>query len=591
MLSRLLGALFRLLFLPLALFRRARAVPAGTYVAVEIDGRVTDVIAARRFWEIWRARSHATSLYALGKLVDTIAADDNVRGLLVTLKAIRGGMATATSLRAVLARARAAGREVVVHMPLGADTKELYVASVADRVYAGPQALLAPLGFASPTRYLRSALDRAGIEPDVLAVGRYKSAGEQLVRDEMSEAQREQLGALLDVFYTQVVAAFAEGRNITRERAQLLIDGAPYRAADAVAAGLIDGAAYEDEIPALLAQKPAAGAAPSASGPTASSEAPPRARIVEAARYGQLVRATQVFRPRRRGIVGVIQVHGAIAGETAGYGQSLATDERVIAAVRQARSDARVRGVILHVDSPGGSALASDRMHHELVQLAAEKPLVCCMANVAASGGYYVAAAAHAIVAQPTTITGSIGVVSARIVVEPLLERLGVHTEILKRGARADLLEPTRRLERDEREAMQRELEGVYQAFVRIVADGRKRPLDEIERLAQGRVWAGADAAKHGLVDALGGFDEALARTRALIGGDAPESLEPAILRGGRKPPPPLDPPRKAAAELLRGLASLAADAGLDAPLDFAPLAFGRDPVLAWSALASRFRV
>jgi protease-4 len=210
------------------------------------------------------------------------------------------------------------------------------------------------------------------------------------------------------------------------------------------------------------------------------------------------------------------------------------TDDRVMSAIRRAREDKRVLGVILHIDSPGGSALASDRMHHELVRLAKEKPLVACMANVAASGGYYVAVAAHTIVAQPTTITGSIGVVAARLVLEPLLERLGVSTEVVKRGAHADLMMPTRPLTSEEREVLQRELEGVYRAFVGVVAEGRKRTFEEIDALAQGRVWSGADAHARGLVDELGGFDTALDLVRARIG-KAGGSAEPVVIRPSRR--------------------------------------------------------
>jgi len=558
MLLRLIGAFFRLLFLPLLAWRNARAVPRGSYVAIEIDGGVADIVRAPRFWELLRPRA-AMSLHAVRAVVDEVAKDARVAGLLVTIKSLRGGMASATSLRAILGRARDAGKDVVVHLPLGAMTKEAYVASIASRIYLGPQAQMAPLGFATATRYLRAAITRAGLEPEVFARGMYKSAGEQLVRDSMSDPQREQLSALLDVFYTQIVEAFASGRRMTQEQARAVVDAAPYRADEAIAAGLVDGAAYEDEMADRLAQ-----------GGT-------RPRVLLAERYLQVVRATRMKPLRRKPVIGVITVHGAIAGQ-GGMAQQLATDERVIAAVRRARQNRAVRAVILHVDSPGGSALASDRIHHELEQLAAEKPLVACMANVAASGGYYVAAPAHTIVAQPTTITGSIGVVSARVVVEPLLAKLGVHTEIVKRGARADIFEPTRHLDEGERAAIDRELEGTYQAFLAVVARGRKRPVGEIHRVAQGRVWSGADAAKVGLVDVLGGFEEALDRARALVGAGG-AGLEPAIVRGGRTPLPPLDPPKRAA--FVEAVTAIAAMLGIDA----VALGLLRDPVLAYCPL------
>jgi len=277
-------------------------------------------------------------------------------------------------------------------------------------------------------------------------------------------------------------------------------------------------------------------------------EAP--AKLVPAETYVGLLAALKLAPLRRPGSVGVIFVHGAIAMQgPMPFGA--ATDEKLISAIRTARQSRRVKGVILHIDSPGGSALASDRIHHELVQLAAEKPLVACMANVAASGGYYVAAAAHEIVAQPTTVTGSIGVVAARIVVAPLLAKLGIVTQTVKRGARADMMDPSRPFTEDERAALMGELEGMYSAFLGIVAQGRKLPLDEVEKVAEGRVWSGTDAKARGLVDELGGFDVALDRVRARIGGLDQKELAPVVIRGARKAGAPLPPPTKAAAELV----------------------------------------
>jgi protease-4 len=202
------------------------------------------------------------------------------------------------------------------------------------------------------------------------------------------------------------------------------------------------------------------------------------------------------------------------------------------------------------------------------------------MGNVAASGGYYVAAPAHAIVAQPTTITGSIGVIAARVVLDPLLARLGVVTEVLQRGAHARLLDPFLPLGDDDRAALDRELEHIYRAFLAVVAAGRRRPVSEIEPLAQGRVWTGADAQAHGLVDRLGGFEDALEVVRERIGRGA-DRLRVVVVRPPRKPLPVLDPPEKKAARLLsEGLALVATGLDLDATL----LALRGERVLAFAA-------
>jgi protease-4 len=569
MLIRLLRNFVRLLLLPLRLHRRARVLSPGDFVHLTIDGRVRDVVPEPRFWEHWRPRP--MSLTELSWLVGEVLRDERARGILVTLRSFHGGMATATSLRAVLARVTAAGRELVVHLPLGGDTKEIYVASAATRIYVGPQAILAPAGFSTAVRYVRRALDRAGVEPEVFARGRFKSAGEQLVRDSMSDPQREQLGGILDAYYDEVVAGLVKGRKVDAERARALIDGAPYLASDAVAAGLVSGVAYEDELPALLAKDSV------------------RPRFVDSGDYGRALRGTRLVPLRRRSVLGVIAVHGPIASQSS-LMQAGATDERIIAAVRRARTDERVAAVILHVDSPGGSALASDRIHHELERLAAEKPLVAYFGDVAASGGYYVGAAAHAIVAQPTTVTGSIGVVSARVVVEPLFAKLGIATEVLKRGAHADALQPTRRLSEEERASFERELEGIYRAFVGVVARGRKRTVEDIERVAEGRVWSGLEAVREGLVDVLGGFDVACERARELatlrLGEQRAKELEPRVIRGTRHAPPPLAPPAQVAQAAATALAMIGRALGVDAPVALA-LGGERDRVLAWSEVAS----
>ncbi|HEY1696402.1 MAG TPA: signal peptide peptidase SppA [Polyangiaceae bacterium] len=514
-----------LVALPWLVARRffGRARP-GTYVLAEIDGAVTEIAPAPQWWP--PGARQPFSLHGLREVVDEAATDPNVRGIVLVLRSMRGGLATATSLRAILDRARAAGKRVVVHLPLGGGTRETYAAVGADLLLLGPTSSLAPVGLLASARYLRGALDKAGVVPEVHARGRFKTAGERIERTSMSDAEREQIGAVLDRAYGAFVRSIADGREVDEARAKALVDGAPYTGDEAVTAGLADGLAYDDEVVTRLA------------------EGESKARLRQAPAY---LLARTALRPRAlcgRNVIAVVRVHGPIAGATGLPFQPTAVDDRVIAAIRIARAHPAVRGVVLHVDSPGGSALASDRIHHELVQLAAEKPLVASMANVAASGGYYVAAAAHAIVAQPTTVTGSIGVVAARVVVEPLLARLGVATEVLQRGARARLLDPLLPLDDDLRAVVDQEMEHVYRTFVGVVAAGRRMTTAEVEALAQGRVWIGADAHANGLVDRLGGFEDAVEVLRERIGKGA-SRLRVVALREPRKRVPPLDPPRR----------------------------------------------
>jgi protease-4 len=360
----------------------------------------------------------------------------------------------------------------------------------------------------------------------------------------------------------------AAGRKVDETRARAIVDGAPYAGQEAVDAGLVDEVAHDDEVPARLA----------------AGGRPPAVRSADA-----YLRARRALRPRAlrpRAVLAVVRVHGPIVGAATFPMARVALEDQVVATIRLARASPRVRGVVLHVDSPGGSALASARMHRELTLLAGEKPLVACMGDVAASGGYYVAAAAHEIVAQPVTITGSIGVIAARLVFDPLLERLGVATQVLQRGARARLLDPTLPLGDDEKSAIDREIEQTYRAFLRVVADGRRRTVEQIEPLAQGRVWSGADAHEHGLVDRLGGFEEALDSLRRRVGRGA-DRMRVVGLRAPRRSLPMPSPAQRKTSDVASAIVSR-----LEAALavDLSPLVFGAERVLAWCPVATTIR-
>ncbi len=535
--------LLRVLLFPLHAFRRARAAPKGAWLTLTLDGPVADLPPHRARWSLLRrVRRPPLSIARLRELTRAMADDPRVRGLLLDVRSPSGGPAVLASLRDVISEIRAAGKDVIAYLPYGADNQSLYLASAARAILVGPETTVAPLGFAAHGRYVRRALDRLGVEPEVFAKGMYKSAGESLVRDTMSDAQREQLGALLETHHDALTAALARGRNVAREVAARWIESAPHSAASALDLGIIDGIAYEDDLDRFLA--PSGGAA----------------LRTPAARYLQRRLGTR-FRPlRRRPVIGVIEVHGPIVSQARMALSRVAVEGPIIAAIRAARANPLVRGILLHIDSPGGSALASDRIYHEVLRAAEVKPVVAYMSNVAASGGYYIAAGADVVVAQRQTVTGSIGVVAARFVVGPLLERLGVFTDVVKRGARADLFSPSRRLDEDERALFQGELDAFYQTFLRAVARGRNKPIEAIEPLARGRVYSGTDAHACGLVDYLGGFERALHEMRDRLG-DAGKGLEPAVIRAPSLvlPPPAIvniPAPLNAAMEAL-GLAPM----------------------------------
>lgn len=510
----LLVNLILLALLPLRLLRRARAAPRNAYLEVVIDGGVVEL--GRRV-PFWVRRKEPVSLHALRELVKEASADPRVKGILVRLKSFGNGSARATSLREILAAARAGGKKVVVHLPHGGGTLAYYIASAADRILLGPESEVDLTGFAVEASYLRGALDRLGVEPEVLAKGRYKTAGELFQHKSMSEPQREQIGALLDTAEDALLHALSTGRNIDRARAEGWVDEAPWSARAALAAGLVDAVVYDDEVPRCLDDSREHGA------PLA-----PAGRYLARRRVGWVAL-------RRAPYVAVVDVVGPIATEAPTSLVPMALEEPVCRALSAVREDRRARGLLLHVSSRGGSALASDRMLRAIKRVAEKKPVVAYLGDVAASGGYMVAVGAHAIVAQPTTVTGSIGVIAARFVLEPLLRSFGITTEVVKRGRRADMMSPARPLTSDERAHFERHLDEVYEAFVAAVATGRNKTAAEIAPLAGGRVHSGRDAHRHGLVDRLGGFDVALEELRRRIGPGAdrarPVRVGPGLFR------------------------------------------------------------
>jgi protease-4 len=444
---------------------------------------------------------------AIGRFVDEVIADPRPAGVLLTIESLSGGWASMAALREELLRLRKAGKRVVAWLPRGGDEREIFVAMAAETLVAPPSADIGLKGVRSEGIFLRRTLDAIGIDVEVHARKEFKSAADRLTRDSRSDADRVQTEALLDGVENALVAAIAEGRAIDVSRARELVDLGPTRATVAKERGLLDLLGYDDDLANLLG-----------------------AKIEKAARYFARRRAGRDLRPIlfRKPIIAVVQVHGGITAMSSPLARAfgpVADEAQVVADLRAAERDPRVAGVVLDVDSPGGTVTASDAIFAAAKRLASKKPLVARMGDVAASGGYYVAVAARAIVAQPLTITGSIGVVAAQPLVPRLLARMHATRDVIARGKFADLGSPFRSPSEDDRALFEREVDGHYQAFVELVAEARGRSFEDIEPLARGRVWTGADARARGLVDHLGGFPRALELVREALPGIALDPL------------------------------------------------------------------
>ena len=543
--ARLLGNLIRLPLLPLWWLTRLISRPRGQWLLVRVRPRVVELERPHPFFLRFFptvAKTLPTALSSLRRLADHAVRDHRVTGVVFEIPPLVAGWATCASLRNVITKLRAGGKTVVAYLPQGGGNREIYVASAAGRVLVGPQATVMALGLSIEARYIKPLLHKIGLDVHATARGEYKTAAESVTRESMSDQQREQLSALLAAMDRELVSSIAAMPGMDEQRARAAFERGFLRGEDAVEAGLAEATCYEDELPVKLAVD---GGKP--------------VGLIRAPRYLAFKDARWFKRIVPQPYVAVIEVHGPIMQQAPGsMGRGGADPDQLATVLRAARSDRFAVGVVLHVSSPGGSALASDLIHREVVRLREKKPVIACFGDVAASGGYYVAAAANAIVAQPVTLTGSIGVVMARVVARELFDKLGVRTETIKTAPHADLFSPSRELTGDEQAILDREADGFYSTFVGLVAEGRGRPREEIEPLARGRVWSGADAKERGLVDELGGLDTAieLCKERASVPERVRRRVGARTVRLRRFEPPPPEPPAAAAgaAMLLGGL-------------------------------------
>ncbi len=421
-----------------------------------------------------------------------------------------------------------------------------------DEIWLQPGGGLGLLGVGVEQTFVRGALDRLGIEPQLEQRHEFKNAADTFMRAEFTEAHRAALDRLTESIFGEAVAAIAVARRMDEERVRELADTGPRTAAEARDAGLVDQLGYRDQVYAAMHSRVGAGA--------------------------ELLFADQ-WRPRlrprlpggRKHHVALIEVRGAmVSGRTrrGPMGRQVGSDT-VSAALRAAVHDEQVRAVVLRIDSPGGSAVASDTIWREVCRVReAGKPVVVSMGAAAASGGYFIACPADVIVALPSTLTGSIGVIGGKIVVRALLDRLGLTTGTVSHGARSLMFSTRRGFADDERERLAATIDAIYDDFVAKVADGRGRSIAEIEGIARGRVWTGRDALGIGLVDEIGGLRDAvrIARERAGLPANAPvrRAVRVSPLARLGRPTNSADP-RAVAATTLLGLSDIAAAVGLPA--------------------------
>ena len=419
--------------------------------------------------------------------------DPNVDGIYLDFTMIPAGIATIEEVRSALIDFKASGKFILSYSD-NYTQSTYYLASVADKVYLNPEGLLMWVGLRSEILFFKEALEKLGIEPQIIRHGKFKSAVEPFMYNEMSAENREQVMTYIGSIWDHMLKGIAHERNVPTEKLNELADNLGLKnAEDALENGLVDGLKYKDEILAELKEL------------TDKKEK-------EDIKSVSLTKYTKVPKNRKsleKDKIAVVYAYGSvIMGEGA---EGTIGSDRISRAIREARKDSTIKAIVFRVNSGGGSALASEVIWREVKLAQQVKPVIASLGDVAASGGYYIVAPAQKIVASPNTITGSIGVFGLIPNGKKLLnDKLGIHVDVVKTNKHADIYSFSRPLSAKEREAIQLGVENTYETFITHVAEGRRMTKEEVDEIGQGRVWSGANAIEIGLIDEFGGMDKAI---------------------------------------------------------------------------------
>lgn len=465
-------------------------VADGSTLVLQLRGDVPERLPAEIPIPLLQSQT-AMSVEQVWDMFRRAASDSRIRGILFEPSGLDIGWGKMEEIHDDILQFKKSGKPIITYLrsPTG---REYYLATATDKIFISPEDSVDLKGLAVESTYFKNTLDKFGVKAEVIHAGKFKDAGDILTQTSMSPETREQLNAILDQYYGNLIATVAAGRKKQPDAVRELIDDGPFLARDAVADGLIDSLGYEDQ---------------------AAGEMQSRLKQSELKRISGQAYIKGESSGAAGSKIAFVVGQGMIS---AGTGNESADDESFtgtsfIKLLKQVENDSSIQGVIMRIDSPGGDAVASDDILHEAKNLSKKKPLVISMGDEAASGGYYVASTGNPIIAYPNTLTGSIGVIFARFVLKGLFDKIGMNMQLLTRGRYADIDSPDAPLTDAERQKLTSQIDAFYHAFVSRVAEGRRRPFDQIEPLAQGRVWVGAQAKDNGLVDQLGGLDGAIA--------------------------------------------------------------------------------
>lgn len=497
-------------------------VPENSVLTLSVSGELPDYVAEDEFAKalgVGQQQSFTSLLTQLRKA----KADKRVGGVMLDISFPDIGWGKAYELREAIKDFRQSGKPVYAYMEMGMN-KEYYIATAADKVFLPPPGDLYINGFAAEAMFYKGSLDKLGVEAEVIQIGpKYKNAPDQYTKKEMGEGQREVINAVLDEYYGTYTSAIAEARKKSVDDVKAAIDNAPFSAPQAKEQGLIDGALYQEQVYEEFRK-------------ALGYKEGDKVRTIRGGQYKDIPSDSLGLNRGER--VAVIFASGAInSGKSSDgtFGGQMVGSDTVVQAVNDAAEDSSVKAIILRVDSPGGSALASDLMWNAIENAKNKKPVVVSMADVAASGGYYISCNANKIIAEPTTITGSIGVFMGKPVVKGLYDWLGVTNEYVMRGKNAGIFRETEKWTPEERAKMEEQTNKIYfDNFLPKVSKGRSMDQEKANSLGQGRVWTGTQAKANGLIDEFGGIEKAIDVAKQLAGLPADKDVKRVVFPAPR---------------------------------------------------------
>lgn len=498
------------------LSNKTAPVKPNSILTIKLNGEILDRTSDNIFENIDFMSMTSKNNYGLNNILRSIKkaeTDENIKGIYLDLSEIQGNfgaLATTEEIRNALLQFKKSGKFIYSYSNLGYSQKSYYLATAADKIYVNPESPLLLAGMSSSISFYKETLKKLGIQPEVVKVGKFKSAVEPFISTEMSEANRQQVQRYLDSSWGTIVKGISERRRISIDSIHTITDKFDiYTTKQFCDWGFFDGTFYEDEMLDFLKKE-------------TGVEGKNKLNTIGLNDYRKAPQApTTVSKDK----IAIVYAQGEIGLEQS----NTAIGPELAKTIRKVREDDKVKAIVLRVNSPGGSALTSEIIWREVEQATRTKPVIVSMGNVAASGGYYISCAADTIVADPTTLTGSIGIFGMFFSGENLIkDKMGIHTDVVKTNAHSDfggsyplpLPISSRPLTAYERNVLQNYVNQGYETFLNRVMAGRGISRDSLDAIAQGRVWTGADALKIGLVDVLGGMDDAIKIAAAKAGLD-----------------------------------------------------------------------